>query len=155
MKQEQRLVAELFRYISPFYDVSKEFYVSLDGQAAIEGVKRDTFQDETIPDLWFSLVGVKGPVLLEAKIIKKKKILLTQAQLRKWKTSSQCPHKPMGWVAANIDFTEYYYWSHKDVLPSLDKSKSKQATLELKYPEKSAMKFKTVAELALHVLKNA
>jgi hypothetical protein len=34
MKQEQRLVAGVYRFLAPFVDITKPIYISLDGQAA-------------------------------------------------------------------------------------------------------------------------
>ncbi len=67
MKQEHRLVAELYRFIGPFINTTKDIYVSLDGQAADTAVLAGRFKDAALPDLWFTLVGATAPTLIEAK----------------------------------------------------------------------------------------
>jgi len=155
MKQEQRLVAELYRFLAPFIDTTRDIYVSLDGQAADTAVAAGRFSDAALPDLWFTLVGAKSKTLIEAKIIEDEGgALLMQSQLSAWRTSGNGAYKPNFWVAANRSFDTYYFWTHADFLPSLDKSKAKSKTLTLR-PPSSLITFKHLQELALHILKSA
>jgi hypothetical protein len=132
MKQEQRLVAELYRYIAPFIDASKDVYVSLDGQAALLGVQAKRFLDGTIPDLWFTLIGNKHSSHIEAKALNpKNKVLLMQSQLRAWSTSGRGGHKPHFWVAASNAFDRFYLWEQADFGGILERSRSKQKTVSV------------------------
>ena len=84
MKQEHRLVAELYRFVAPFIDTKKDIFVSVDGgQAASRATKAGRFVDAALPDLWFTLIGADNRTLVEAKIIENEgKALLMQSQLR-------------------------------------------------------------------------
>ncbi len=155
MKQENRLVAELYRFIAPFIDTKKEVYVSLDGQAADTAVLAGRLMDAALPDLWFSLVGAKSPTFIEAKIIEDNGgAMLMQRQLTAWRSSGTGAYKPQYWVAANRLFNRFYFWTHVDFMPILDDSQAKSKTLTLR-PPSSRLEFKDVSEVALHVLRQA
>lgn len=100
MKQEHKLVAELYRYLAPFINIDRHFFVSLDGQAAMSGVEKGTFSDSTVPDLWFTLVGATEPTLIEAKTIDTNgRALLMKSQLQAWRSNGNGSHKPIfGWL---------------------------------------------------------
>lgn len=153
MKQEHRLVAEVYRFLAPFVDTEKDVYVSLDGQAADTGVTEGRFTDSTIPDLWFTLVGATAPTLIEAKIVDENGgMLLMQSQLAAWRTLGRGSHKPHFWIAANRPFKKFYFWRHDAFLPTLDRSKAKGVTLTLR-PPTARVEFAGCSELALHVLR--
>lgn len=155
MKQEHRLVAELYRFIAPFIDTTKDIYVSLDGQAADTAVLAGRLRDAALPDLWFSFVGATTPTFIEAKIIEDTGgALLMQSQLKAWCSVGTGAYKPQYWVAANRSFNKFYFWSHAEFLPILDKSKAKSKTLTLR-PPSSRMEFNHASELALHVLRQS
>lgn len=155
MKQEQRLVAELYRYIAPFIDASKDVYVSLDGQAALLGVQANRFLDGTIPDLWFTLTGNTHSSHIEAKALSpKNKVLLMQSQLRAWCASGPGRHKPHFWVATSNAFDRFYIWEQSDFANILERSKNKQKTVSVSMPSKNRS-FTSVVELALAVLQRA
>jgi hypothetical protein len=155
MKQEHRLVAELYRFIAPYIDTTKDIYVSLDGQAADTAVVAGRFKDAAIPDLWFSLVGAASPTRIEAKIIEDNGgALLMQSRLSAWRTAGAGAYKPQFWVASNRSFNKFYFWTHGEFLPSLDNSKAQSNTLTLRPPE-SRREFNHISELALHVLRKA
>lgn len=155
MKQEQRLVAELYRYLAPFIDTSKDVFVSLDGQAALMGVKDGQFVDGAIPDLWFTIVGRAQSTRIEAKALDPKGYaLLMQGQLQAWRTSGTGGHKPDCWVAVGHSFDAFYLWEHRDFLATMDRSENRQKTVPLS-PPASRQAFGTVIELALAVLHRA
>lgn len=155
MKQENRLVAELYRFIAPFIDTTKDLFVSLDGQAASTATKAGRFADAALPDLWFTLLGADNRTLIEAKIIENDgKALLMQSQLSAWRSTGSGAYKPKYWVAANRSFDRFYFWRHEHFLPVLDKSKAKTNTLTL-YPPIERVEFASVPELALQVLREA
>lgn len=153
MKQENRLVAELYRYLAPFVDTTKDIYVCLDGQAADNGVSKGRLIDAVLPDLFFSLVGAKHTTLIEAKIIDDTGgVLLMQSQLSSWRSTGTGAYKPQYWVASNRGFSAFFVWPHADFLPSLDKSVAKGTTLTLR-PPATKLAFASVPELALYVLR--
>lgn len=152
MKQEHRLVAELYRYIAPFIDTKKEIYLSLDGQAAKTAVGAGRFIDPDIPDLWFTLVGEDHPTRLEAKILDKGSASLMRSQVLAWRSSGPGSYKPHAWVAANREFSEFYFWQHAAFCPSLDRCSANRKTHTLAAP-KERVAFSTVPELVLHVLR--
>lgn len=155
MKQEQRLVAEIYRFLAPFIDTKKDLYVSLDGQAADTAVAAGRFTDAALPDLWFTLVGASSKTLIEAKIIEDRGgALLMQRQLSAWRSAGRGAYKPQFWVASNRSFNTFYFWNHEDFLPALDKSKATGKTLTLR-PPSTRLSFKSVPELALHILRSA
>ena len=155
MKQEQRLVAELYRYIAPFLDISKDVFVSLDGQAALLGVKAGRFADGTLPDLWFTLIGNRSPSCVEAKALSATgKVLLMHSQVQAWKSSGHGRHKPDFWVAVSNSFDAFFLWEHADFAPALERSQNRQDTVSLSLPP-ARRKFGTVIELALAVLERA
>lgn len=153
MKQENRLVAELYRFLAPFIDTSKDIYVCLDGQAAATAVAAEKFIDATLPDLWVTFVGDFWRTLIEVKISEDEGgVLLMQSQLSAWRSSGGGAYKPKIWVAANRSFNEFYFWAHADFLPALDRTKAKGKTITLR-PPSSKLAFKHVSELALHILR--
>ncbi len=152
MKQEQRLVAEVYRYLAPFIDTSRDIYLSLDGQAALVGVGQGRFIDGTIPDLWFTVVGRTNPTLIEAKAFDAKgRVLLMQSQLQAWRTAGRGGHKPSYWIAASNGFNAFFLWKHSDFLPTLDKSTNRQDTVTLT-PPASRQEFQSISQLALAIL---
>ena len=153
MKQEHKLVAELYRYLAPFINIDHDVFVSLDGQAALSGVEKGTFSDSTVPDLWFTLVGAAEPTLIEAKTIDTNgRALLMQSQLQAWRSNGNGSHKPIYWVATNRAFDRFFFWSHGEFLPILDTTSAKANTLTL-LPPRSSKEFSNVSALALHVLR--
>lgn len=153
MKQENRLVAELYRFIAPFIDTKKDIYISLDGQAASTATKAGRFVDSALPDLWFTLLGSDNRTLIEAKIIDDEgKALLMQSQLAAWRNIGSGAYKPKYWVAANRSFDKFYFWTHADFLPILDRSKATTNVLKL-FPPEEHVEFLSIPELALHVLR--
>jgi len=152
MKQEHRLVAEIYRFVAPFIDTTKEIYLSLDGQAAKTAVGKGRFTDPDIPDLWFTLVGSGFTTRIEAKILDNGSALLMQSQILAWRSFGSGSYKPVAWVAANREFTEFYYWPHSAFLPSLDRCAAARKTHTLAAP-KDRLVFPSIPELALHVLR--
>jgi hypothetical protein len=152
MKQEHRLVAEIYRFVAPFIDTNKEIYLSLDGQAAKTAVGAGRFADPDIPDLWFTMIGAIKPTRIEAKILDKGSVLLMQSQILAWRSIGSGSYKPAAWVAANRDFSEFYYWTHDSFLPSIDRCGAARKTHTLAAPN-DRLVFRSVAELALHILR--
>jgi hypothetical protein len=152
MKQEQRLVAEVYRYLAPFIDTSRDIYLSLDGQAALVGVGQGRFVDGTIPDLWFTLIGRANPTLIEAKAFDAKgRVLLMQSQLQAWRTSGAGGHRPSYWIGVSNSFDTFFLWKHSDFLLALDNSQNKQDTVTLA-PPPQRQEFGTINQLALAIL---
>lgn len=152
MKQEHKLVAEVYRYIAPFIDSDSEFYISLDGQAADNGVTQGIFIDSTIPDMWFTLVNKSKPVLIEAKTIDaNNRMLLMQSQLKAWRTNGHGAHVPEYWIAVNRAFDEFYFWKQADFLQRLDATKAQGKTITV-LPPIQKMSFRNAQQLALHIL---
>jgi hypothetical protein len=155
MKQEHKLVAELYRYLAPFIDIEHEIYISLDGQAALTAVGKGIFVDGTVPDLWFTLIAAMAPTLIEAKTIHTDgRLLLMQSQLKAWRGAGAGAHKPDFWVATNRAFDKFYFWSHIDFLPILDATSARGKTLTL-MPPLSRREFSSANALALHILRVA
>lgn len=154
MKQEHRLVAEIYRYIAPFIDTTKEIYLSLDGQAAKTAVGAGRFVDPDIPDLWFTLVGAQQPTRIEAKILDKGAALLMRSQILAWRSTGRGSYKPEFWVAANREFAQFYFWPHAAFTSSLDGCGATRNTHTLTAP-KVRLGFSSVPELVLHVLREA
>jgi len=153
MKQEHKLVAELYRYLAPFTDTDRDFFISLDGQAAMTGVKDGMFSDSAVPDLWFTLVGATTPTLIEAKTVDTNgRTLLMQSQLQAWRSNGHGSHKPVYWVATNRAFDSFFFWNHREFLPILDASKAKGNTVTLALP-RSRVEFPSIAALAIHFLR--
>jgi hypothetical protein len=50
-KREHQFVAETYRHLAPFIDSSKGVYLSLDGEAAKQGVLQGIFQDACVRPL--------------------------------------------------------------------------------------------------------
>lgn len=152
MKQEHRLVAEIYRFVAPFIDTTKEIYLSLDGQAARTAVGAGRFTDPDIPDLWFTLVGDSEPTRIEAKILDKGAALLMQSQILAWRSAGPGSYKPAAWIAANREFSEFNYWPHSAFLSSVDQCTAARKTHTLAAP-KDRLVFGSIPELALHVLR--
>ena len=154
MKQEHRLVAEIYRFIAPFIDTTKDVYLSLDGQAAKTAVGAGRFTDADIPDLWFTLLGAAFPTRIEAKILDSGAALLMRGQIVAWRSSGTGSYKPMFWVAANREFSQFYFWPHEAFVASLDRCGATRKTHTLAAP-KERLSFASIPELALHLLRVA
>lgn len=154
MKQEQRLVAEVYRFLAPFMDTTKRIYVSLDGQAAEMGVQQGILQHPTIPDLWFNFVGAQSPTLIEAKIVHDGKLLVMQSQLQAWRSVGTGAHRPIAWIAATKSFDRFFFWTHNDFLLRLDTTRAKTPTVPLRLPDKYH-EFQHPNELALQIIQNS
>ena len=153
MKQEHHFVANLYHYLFPFVDSAKPIYVSLDGEAAKNGVKERRFADKDVPDLWLTLVGGSRPVLLEAKVMNADgSITIGQGQLVAWRRSASGRHPPTAWVASNQALSEFYYWSHGDFAKNLDRCKSHGKYPKIRPPENMTL-FCDIRQLALHILR--
>ena len=152
MKQEHRFVADLYRYLSPFIDTSKELYLSLDGIAARRGVADKTFADADVPDLWFTIAGTARLILLEAKVLNRNRtVTVNRGQLSAWRTRGAGQHKPTAWVAADETLQTFYYWNHADFLPRLDRTTATSRYPKLRMPD-NCIEFSEVRQLALQVL---
>lgn len=153
MKQEHRLVAEVYRFVAPFVDTSKDVYISPDGQAVRTAAAAGRFADVGLPDLWFTLVGATDPVLIEAKVLEDGRVRLMQTQIQAWRSAGTSAYKPKFWVAVNREFTEFYFWTHTDFLPTLDACISKRKAPYINPP--NLQTFASLPELGLHVLREA
>jgi len=151
MKQEHRLVAEVYRYLAPFIDTKQEIYLSLDGQAARTAVGAGRFTDPDIPDLWFTLVGAQSPSRIEAKILDNGAALLMRSQILAWRSTGTGSYKPECWIAANREFSEFYFWPHTLFLPSLDRCSANRKTHVLVAPKERST-FNSIPGLVLHLL---
>jgi hypothetical protein len=152
MKQEHRLVAEVYRWLAPFVDATRDVYLSPDGQAAKTAVAAGRFVDPDIPDLWFTLVGATSPTHVEAKVLEDNgRVLLMQSQIRAWRASGTGAYKPHYWVATNRRFDEFFCWPHA-TFEGLHSTTAAGATAQLSAPSDRA-RFHSVAELALHILR--
>lgn len=152
MKQEHRLVAEVYRYLAPFIDTTREIYLSLDGQAAKTAVGTGRFTDPDIPDLWFTLVGASQPSRIEAKILDKGAALLMRSQIVAWRSAGSGAYKPDAWVAADREFREFYFWPHAVFAPSLSRCSANRKTHVLAAP-KDRVAFNSIPELVLYLLR--
>ena len=152
MKQEHRLVAEVYRYLAPFIDTTKDIYLGLDGQAALTASTAGRFVDPNLPDLWFTLLGRPVPCRIEAKILDQGKALLMQSQIVAWRTRGTGAYKPDYWVAANRELSEFYFWDDAAFLPALDASGATRKTHQLNAP-KDRMTFKNAPELVMCILR--
>ena len=154
MKQEHRLVAEIYRFLAPFINASNDIYLCLDGQAARTGVTDGRFSDPDVPDMWFTLVGAAQPLRLEAKILDGNAATLMSSQVRAWRSTGSSKYSPDAWVAANRAFDTFYFWPHSDFVRQLDKCTATQPSHKLAAP-RDRLSFSSIPELALHVLRVA
>jgi hypothetical protein len=154
MKQEHRLVAEIYRFLAPFIDAREEIYLCLDGQAARSGVNDGRFSDPDVPDMWFTLVGASRPFRLEAKILDGNAATLMSSQIRAWRTAGSSKYSPDAWIAANRSFDKFYFWPHSIFIGQLDKCSATQLSHKLAAP-KDKLLFSSLSELSLHVLRVA
>ncbi len=154
MRQEHLFVAELYRYLAPFVDIKQDLYLSLDGIAAKRGVTQKHFEDETVPDLWFTVLGCQTPILLEAKIVEKGKVTVGKAQLSAWRSQGRGKHRPIAWVGSTETMSRFYFWTHQEFLANLDACTSTVAFPKVKIPA-DPKEFSRIEELALHVLRGS
>lgn len=126
MKQENRLVADLYHYLKPFIDNDKNIYFCLDGGAAKHYAENDsgTLNDSVLPDLWFSLVGQDGEIGIEAKVIDGNSISFRQCQIQAWRTKGLGEYCPEYWVATNKELSHFYCWHHRNIRARLDSTSS-------------------------------
>jgi hypothetical protein len=135
MKQEHRFVAELYHCLAPHIDMENPVYVSLDGQAALTGMREGLFRDASIPDLWFTLRNLRHPTLIEAKALNDRNhVLLMQAQLAAWRPSGHGRHRPHYWVAASLARDTFYLWTHRSYSAILSGCRNRQNTVSLRLP---------------------
>jgi hypothetical protein len=152
-KREHQFVAETYRYLAPFIDSSKGVYLSLDGEAAKQGVLQGIFQDACVPDLWFTFVGANQPLLIEAKILSGNQIKLQKDQLLRWRTNGTGAHKPHAWIAADQTFKNFYFWEHTLLCTKLDASNATTDQIAITPPRVDA--FDDIRKLALHIIRTA
>lgn len=149
-------MAEVYHFLAPFIETTKGIYISLDGEAAKNGVRKGHFKDPAVPDLWFTFLGKQEPTLIEAKIVDKGTVLVMKSQLKAWRSNGTGKHKPTSWIVVNKEFDCFYYWAHSDFLARLDATKSTQERARLCLPEKEKRtEFLHVSELSLHIIKQA
>ena len=156
MRQENKFVAELYRYLAPFIDTKKTIHLSLDGMAAKNGVNQGILDDADVPDFWFTLIGSGHQTLLEAKTLtKNNQVTLGSNQVSSWRAQGSGKHRPHAWVAVSLDFKTFYFWSHQDFLEHLNKLKILRKYNPFTIPDKvkNLQSFETVEELALHILR--
>jgi hypothetical protein len=155
MNQEHKFVCLLFHSLAQFIDPEKPIYISLDGEAAKKGVQEKLFLDPNVPDLWFSFVGIKQNILLEAKVLDTaNRIKLSQNQINAWKTKGGGNHKPNGWVCRNEALDKFYYWKHECFIDKIDNNNS-NADYPKKAKPKQSMEFNKISELAMFILTEA
>jgi hypothetical protein len=152
MKQEHRLVAEIYRFLAPFIDASENIYLCLDGQAARTGVAAGHFSDPDVPDMWFTLVGAAQPFRLEAKILDGNAATLMSSQVRAWRSNGSSNYSPDAWVAASRKFDKFFFWPHSAFTSQLDKCSATQSSHKLATPKDKLM-FSSLPELSLHILR--
>jgi len=157
MKQENRFVADLYHYLSPFIDRGKDIFFCLDGGAAKHHAQNGsgTLSDSVLPDLWFSLIGHDGKVGIEAKIIEGNTMSFRQGQIQSWKSNGTGSYRPNFWVAANRDLSEFHCWHHTRMAPRLDSTESTVDNVSLSmahYPADFVTSH--IQSLALYILQN-
>lgn len=158
MKQENKFVAQLFHFLAPFVDMSKDLFICIDGGAAKHhaGLEFGPLLDPDVPDLWFSLVGHDYPTGIEAKIIEDHYISVRRGQLLAWRTQGTGAYQPRFWVASNRNLSEFYCWHHEDVRSKLDESKSSVDNIKLSL-KKIPVGYRSdnLPGLALYILSHA
>lgn len=155
MKQENRFVAQLFHFLAPFVDMSKDLFICVDGGAAKHhaGQEGAALLDPNVPDLWLSLVGREIPIGIEAKVIEDNSISIRQGQLQAWKTGGAGAYQPRFWVATNRELSAFYCWHHSDMQRRLDESSSSVDNVKLSLVKYApAYHGDNLAELALFIL---
>jgi hypothetical protein len=150
-KREHQFVAEIYRHLAPFIDSDKGVYLSLDGEAAKQGVRQGIFQDACVPDLWFTFVGALHPTLMEAKILSGNQIKLQREQLVRWRSNGAGLHKPQGWIAADQTLGSFYYWDHALLCTRLDASNGTTPQILITPPRMDP--FDDIRKLALHIIR--
>jgi len=155
MKQENRFVAQLFHFLAPFVETSKDLFICVDGGAAQHHSGQDgsALLDPDVPDLWFSLVGKESPIGVEAKVLEGNSISVRQGQLQAWKAGGRGAYQPSFWVATNRDLTEFYCWRHSAMRDRLSESKSRVDNVKISMAKcRPAHRTTSLAELALYIL---
>lgn len=158
MKQENRFVAELYRYLAPFVDEAQDRFICVDGGAAKHHAGRENSPiiAPDIPDLWLSFVGRKQHVGIEAKILDKRSISVRQSQLRAWRSDGEGYYRPRFWVASNRALDEFHCWEHSSIVRCLDRTKNKTPNVALSLGGiVTDFSSSSLPELALHILKHA
>jgi hypothetical protein len=156
MRKEHFLVAELYRYLADFVDASRPIYLSLDGVAAEKGVREGLFTDPDVPDMYFTLIDGRQ-IALEAKMTYGKRFSVGRDQFRAWfENGGAGAHKPFGWVLASEDLTDFFFWSHEEIVAQrLTAPKpSEDRYVQIALPGTASM-FPTIRHLALHILRTA
>jgi hypothetical protein len=155
MKQEHRFVAQLFGYLAPFVDESRQLFLSLDGEAAKKGVREKHFQDSIVPDVWLTLLDGRA-LRLEAKIMSwPHGFSVGSAQHKAWFGAGDGAHKPTGWVVAGEALEDFYYWPHESIATQPAKPTNRKGEYyAIRAPTMTPM-FRSVRTLALHILSAA
>jgi hypothetical protein len=155
MKQENRFVAELFHYLSPFIDRGQKVFVCVDGGAATHHAGREgaALSEPDVPDLWFTFVGQAHACGIEAKVLDGNCISFRRGQLQAWRSIGSGKYCPKFWVATDRDLERFFCWRHATMLPRLDSTTNtvKDVNLSIaKYPPD--FQTSNLAELALYIL---
>jgi len=155
MKQENRLVAQLFHYLAPFVDLERDLFICIDGNAARKNATGQDarLEDPNVPDLWLAFCGDAGFTGIEAKILDGYSVSIRQGQLRAWRSDGTGAYKPRFWVATNTDFTEFFCWHHSTLTPRLNDTESNAPDVKLSLADYPAEhRSHSIEELALYVL---
>ena len=158
MKQENRFVAELYHYLAPFVDIERELLICVDGGAAKHHSESDEgiLKDSVLPDLWFSFVGQKDQVGIEAKVMDGNTISVRQGQLQSWRTDGSGAYCPQFWVTTNRDLSEFRCWRHQSMIDRLNSTNNTTDNVKLSLANYPADHISdSVAQLALFVLRSA
>jgi hypothetical protein len=113
MRQEHLLAAKVFHYLYDHIDHDRLVLFCPDGEAAKRGVREGILEDATVPDLSFFFLGGDKPLTAEVKIVEKDRIKFCgDSEPNAWHTGGFGQHKPMLWIGANEQQTEFYLWEH-------------------------------------------
>jgi hypothetical protein len=153
VKREHFLVAELYRHLAAFVDADREIYLSLDGVAAQKGVREKLFTDPDVPDLCFTFLDGRDAAI-EVKILTGRRIGAGRGQYDAWFGGGAGAHKPTGWVVADEKLSQFFYWSHADMVKHRTKppSPSERRYVHISLPTTRPM-FHSVRHLALHIVR--
>jgi hypothetical protein len=155
MRQEHRLVAELYGHLAAFVDPDRPIYLSLDGAAAEKGVREGLFKDPDVPDLFFALID-GTEIAIEVKITDGKRFSAGRDQFSAWFQPGAGAHKPTGWVVADEKLTSFFYWSHTQVVAQRTSppKPSENRYVQIPMPATTSM-FPSIRHVALHILQGA
>jgi hypothetical protein len=112
MRQEHLFCAEVYYRLHSRIDRTKRNLFCLDGGAARQAALNGEIECQTMPDFCFTFDGADREIRIEAKILKKRRIVLSCNERTAWCRNGTGKLPPHLWIAADEPLQMCWLWEH-------------------------------------------